>query len=89
MDIACPASGSVVPFGKLRVFIALVPNEYPSEVLTFSNPLPSDGCGIPDDVTDLYIRVEVLTTASTTTPAASRIQLQRSRPTSVGRTHCA
>ncbi|WP_447341303.1 hypothetical protein, partial [Mycobacterium tuberculosis] len=40
-DVAFPAGGSVVPFGKLCVYVVLVPNEYPSEVLTFSDPLPS------------------------------------------------
>ncbi|XBI22578.1 hypothetical protein VPH35_063582 [Triticum aestivum] len=58
VDAASPASGSIIPFGELRVYVALVPDEYPSRVLTFVDPPLPGGYGVSGDVTDLCTRVE-------------------------------
>ena len=43
---AFPEGGSIIHFGDHRVDFAVIPEEYPSEVLTFSDPPPvsSGGC---------------------------------------------
>ena len=40
-DVACPAGCSIVPFGSLRVFVALVPDVFPGVVRVFTDsPVP-------------------------------------------------
>lgn len=71
LDVACLIGGSIVSFSELRVAIALIPDEYPSEVLTIFDPPPC-GRGISSDIDDLCIRVEVLGTGSSTTTGRNR-----------------
>ena len=60
-DVACPAGCFIVPFGALRVFVALVPDVFPSEVCNCtSSPVPVR-CAVSDDVAALCVRAEVLT----------------------------
>jgi hypothetical protein len=45
-DVAFPEGGSIVHFGDHCVYVAVISEEYPSKVLTFSDPPPigRDGC---------------------------------------------
>lgn len=67
-----PCGGSIVPFGKLCVFVKLVPDEYPSGVLTVSDLLSSSGGNVSSDINDLCVRVEVLTIGSSTSISRAR-----------------
>jgi len=60
-DVACPAGCFIVPFGSLRVFVALVPDVFPGEVRVFADSPVPVSCVVPADVTALRIRAEVLT----------------------------
>lgn len=60
--VACPTGGSIVPFGELRIFVALVPDEHPSGVLTISDQLSFGGGNVSSDINGLCVRVEVLST---------------------------
>jgi hypothetical protein len=42
-EAAFPEGGSIIHFGDHRIYVAVVSEEYPSEVLTFSNPPPIGG----------------------------------------------
>jgi hypothetical protein len=65
-DAAFPTDGSIIPFGDHRVYVAVISDEYPREVLTFTDPSLAGGCGISRDVADLCTLVEVLATSSGT-----------------------
>ena len=60
-NAACPAGCLVVPFGALRVFIALVPDVFPSEVRNCTDSPVPVSCAVSDDVAALCVRAEVLT----------------------------
>lgn len=62
----------VIPYGDLRVFVALIPDKYPRDVLTFSDPPPSDGGRLTDDIADLCAYIEVLTTTSSQASGCSK-----------------
>jgi hypothetical protein len=62
--VACPAGCLVVPFGALRIFVALIPDEYPGKVHSFTDSPVPVGCAISDGVAGLRVRVEVLTTGA-------------------------
>ncbi|KAE8809116.1 DNA mismatch repair protein Mlh1 [Hordeum vulgare] len=80
-SFACPAGIAIVPFCELCVFVALVLNEYPNEVLTFSDKLLSPDCGALDDIYYLCVCVEHLRTPITPTanPAATSAELEEIR----------
>ena len=60
-DVACPAGCLIVPFGSLRVFVALVPDVFPGEVRVFADsPVPVSRV-VPADIAALCVRAEVLT----------------------------
>ena len=60
-DVACPAGCFIVPFGALRVFVALVPDVFPGEVCVCTDsPVPVSRA-VSDDVAALRVHAEVLT----------------------------
>ncbi|KAE8794190.1 DNA mismatch repair protein Mlh1 [Hordeum vulgare] len=70
--LAYPAGGTIVRFSELHVLVMLVPDEYPSMVLTFSNPPQSTNIDTLGDMDNLYVRVEVLAIRSSTSPVRGR-----------------
>ena len=75
-----PTDGCIIHFGEHRVYVAVIPDEYPSEVLTISDSLPvAAGASSPTDVDDLCSRMEVIMAsifagshANAATPAAGQ-----------------
>ena len=69
-----PTTGSIVPFGDHRIYIAVVTDEYPREVLDFVDPLPAPGCGdSPGNISDLCTRVEVMMAGDSTDSRRSKL----------------
>jgi hypothetical protein len=62
-DAAFPKGGSIVHFGDHRVYVVVVSDEYPSEVLTFSDPPPVGGDGSSSN-TDPCVYAEVMMASS-------------------------
>jgi hypothetical protein len=60
-DVAHPMGCSIFPFGALRVFVALIPDEYPSKVHDFTDSAVPIGRVVSGDVANLCTRAEVLT----------------------------
>ncbi|KAE8780396.1 hypothetical protein D1007_46477 [Hordeum vulgare] len=59
-----PVDGSIVSFGLHRVNVAVIPDRYPTEVLSCDKPPPADDNNLSCSIDDLCDRVEVLTVTS-------------------------
>ena len=62
-DATFPEGGSIIHFGDHRVYVAVVPEEYPSEVLTFSDSL-SEGGSSCDSSVDSRAYAEIMMAGS-------------------------
>ncbi|KAE8780189.1 endoglucanase 3 [Hordeum vulgare] len=58
-DAYFPLGGCIVPIGGHRVYIMLIPNEYPSEMLSCDKLPSSDNDELFTDFDDLWTRVEL------------------------------